>query len=73
MPPGKLYHYLVDGLTPEKADIIVKGLSVIPGVGQVTVSIARSTVEAQALRDIEPQVRLACDVAGATFRTRLRR
>ena len=72
MPPGKLYHYLIDGLTQAKADIIVKGLAVIPGVGEVTVDVAKSMVEARALKDIEPQVRLACDVAGAKFRTRVR-
>jgi 5-methylthioribose kinase len=73
MSLGKIYYYLVDGLTEEKADIIVKGLSVIPGVGEVTVSLTRSMIEAQALRDVEAQVRLACDVAGAKFRTRVKR
>jgi hypothetical protein len=72
MPPGKLYHYLIDGLTQEKADIIVKGLAVVPGVGTVVVDLGKSMVEARALKDIEPQVRLACDVAGAVFRTRVK-
>jgi hypothetical protein len=72
MPPGKLFHYLIDGLTQEKADIILKGLAIIPGVGEVTVDVGKSMVEARALKDIEPQVRLACDVAGVKFRTRVR-
>ena len=72
MPRAKPYYYLVDGLTDEKALIIKKGLDVIVDVKEVQVSVGRSMVETLAFRDVEEQVRLACDVASVHFRSRAR-
>jgi hypothetical protein len=72
MPRGRQYYYLVDGLTDESARIVRRGLEVIGDVTAVDVSVARSMVEVRAYRDVEAQVRLACDVAGVTFRARAR-
>ncbi len=72
MPRAKPFYYLVDGLTDEKANIIKKGLEVIADVSEVQVSVGRSMVETLAFRDVEDQVRLACDVASVHFRARAR-
>ena len=68
----KTFHYLVDGLTEEKAVVLRKSLSVIPEVRSAQVSVGRSTVEVEAARDVADQVRLACDVANVHYRTRAR-
>lgn len=72
MARAKPFYYLVDGLTEENARVILKGLEVVADITEVQVSVSRSMVEALALRDVEPQVRLACDVAGVHFRARAR-
>ena len=70
MPRAKPYYYLVDGLTEESARVVKKGLDVISDIKEVQVSVARSMVETLSFRDIEDQVRLACDVAGVHYRAR---
>lgn len=65
-----MFYYIVDRLNEEKATMLAKSLRIIPDVKAVSVSAARGMVEIEAKRDLEPQVRLACDVAGATFRAR---
>ena len=72
MPRAKPFYYLVDGLTDEKAHIIKLGLDVIADVKEVQVSVGRNMIETLAFRDVEDQVRLACDVADVHFRTRAR-
>jgi hypothetical protein len=72
MPRAKPFYYLVDGLTDEKANIIRHGLGVVADVKEVQVSVGRNMIETLAFRDVENQVRLACDVAKVHFRTRAR-
>ncbi|MFP4114467.1 MAG: hypothetical protein ACOC2Y_06460 [Spirochaetota bacterium] len=66
------FHYLVDGLTDQRAALIRRSLSVIPEIRSVQISVGRSTIEVEATRDVADQVRLAADVAGAHYRTRAR-
>lgn len=70
MAKPKPYYYLVDRLTDGKADIIRKGLLVIRDIASVNVSVAQSMVEVISFRDVESEVKLACDVAQVTYRTR---
>jgi len=70
MPRAKQFYYVIDGLDDESALVIKKGLSVVGDVKDVQVNVGRGMAEVQAYRDVEAQVRLACDVAGVTFRTR---
>lgn len=73
MPRTKPYFYLVDGLTDDRARIIHKGLSIIGDIAEVQVDVTRSMVRIQGYRDVQDQVKLACDVAGAHFRSRATR
>lgn len=69
----KHYHYIVDGLTDEKAALLKKSLTIVPDIRAAEVSASRGTVDVEARRDVADEVRVACDVAGVTFRTRMRR
>ncbi len=64
------FHYLVDGLTEDKAEILRQSLAIVPQILAVDVSVGRSMIEVTARRDVADQVRLACSVAGAYYRTR---
>lgn len=70
MPKTKPYFYLVEKLTKEKADILHRSLRIVAGIEDLNVSVGRSMVELTALRDVEDEVRLACDVAKVVYRTR---
>lgn len=69
----KSFTYIVDGLTDASAAVIKKSLSIVADIRTVAVDAGRGTVEVKAHRDVEDNVRVACDVAGVAFRTRLRR
>ena len=67
----KLYRYIVDNLTAESAEIISKSLRALREVSGIAVHPNRGTVEIHAKRDMEDQVRMACDIAKVPFRTRM--
>lgn len=67
-----VYHYLVDGLTDEKAATMRRSLAIVSGIRSVNISVSRGSVEVDARRDVADAVRIACEVAGARFRTRVR-
>jgi hypothetical protein len=46
----------------------LRGLDEVEGVD---VSVSRSTVRIRSKRDLEDQVKLACDVAGVKYRTKV--
>lgn len=69
----KQFCYIVDGLTEEKAALLRKSLAIVSAITKAQVDVSRSTVEVEARRDVADEVRVACDVAGVRFRTRLRR
>jgi hypothetical protein len=72
MPRGKRYAYILDGLTEEKGEIIAKGLRAIPDIFEVEVMPNRGVVQVRARKDVEDQVRIACDIAKARFRTKVK-
>lgn len=72
MPRGKSFGYVVDGLTQEKAEIVEKGLRAVPDIFEVAVYPNRGVVQVRARRDVEDQIRIACDIAKARFRTRMK-
>ncbi len=67
---NRSFHYIVDKLTADRAEVIRKGLIAVSGVDGVKVSVNRGMVEVIARKDMEAQVRIACEVAGAVYRTR---
>jgi hypothetical protein len=69
----KSYFYIIDGLGTDSAAVLKKSLSIVSDIKSVAIDPGRGTVELKAFRDVEDNVRVACDVAGVTFRTRLKR
>jgi hypothetical protein len=49
-----------------------KGLRAIPDIYEVVVSPNRGVVEVRARKDVEDQIRIACDIAKARFRTKMK-
>ncbi len=68
----KLFRYVIDMLDTESAEIIAKSLRALPDISGVAVHPNRGTVEIRAKRDMEEQVRMACDIAKVRFRTRMK-
>ncbi|MFO8065903.1 MAG: hypothetical protein ACQETQ_08545 [Spirochaetota bacterium] len=68
---SKIRSYLVDGLTEEKAQAVAASLRGVEEIEGVDISVSRSTVRVKSKRDPEQQVRLACNVAGVNFRTKV--
>ena len=68
----KTYHYLVDGLTQANVGVLRRSLATVPEIRTAVVDVGRSTVEVDATRDVADEIRLACEVAGIVYRTRMR-
>jgi hypothetical protein len=68
---SKTYRYIVDNLTTESAEIISKSLRAVPEIKGIAVHPNRGTVEILARRDMEEQVRMACDIARVQFRIKV--
>lgn len=73
MPRFNTFYYLADKLDNENASVIRKSLKIVPELNAVHISPHQGLIEIQAKRDIEPQVKMACEVAGALFRTRIKK
>lgn len=71
MGKGKPYGYLLDGLTPERAEVMTKALRSVPEIKSITVRASEGIIKVMATRDPETQIKLACDVAGCVFRLKL--
>lgn len=71
MAKEKAFFYLIDKLNSVTGETLKKALMTVPGVSGVSVKLREGLVEIAANRDVETEVRMACDVAGTTFRTRV--
>jgi len=68
---SKVRSYLVDGLDEERAQAMAASLRGLSEVEGVDVSVTRATVRVKSKRDLEDQIKIACDVAGVKFRTKV--
>ncbi len=67
------YYYLVDKLDTKTSDAIKKSLKIIPGIEDVRVDLFRGIVEVLSEKEMEEQVKMACDVSGALYRTKVKK
>jgi hypothetical protein len=67
----KTYYYLVDKLNPATAETLKKAMTAVSGVSGVGVRIRDGIVEIAASRDVETELRMACDIAGTVLRTKV--
>jgi hypothetical protein len=70
---GKSFYYLIDNLTGDRAVKISNALKAVSEVLEVKASASQGIIEVKATRDVEEQVKMACSIAGTTFRTRMSR
>ena len=69
----KTFFYIVDKLTETKAESFKAALGSVPNIQSITVRPAESLVEVIATGKVDDQVRVACDAAGLTYRTRVKK
>lgn len=67
-----IYYFLIDKLDPPKAEVMKKSLKTVTDIKRVSINPTQRLIEVESSRDIEPQVKLACDIAGAIFRRRVK-
>ncbi|MCK5197496.1 MAG: hypothetical protein KAR21_04060 [Spirochaetales bacterium] len=72
MPKLKLHTYIMDNLSDEKGDKIRKALQKIPEIKSITISTTEGTVSLLSIKDYETEVKLACDIAGVSFRIKIK-
>ena len=65
----KKYYYLIDKMNAPRAEVIKKTLDTVSSIKNSRVSASRGVVEVTAKRDVSEQVKMACDIAGARYRT----
>ncbi len=73
MASPRTYYYLLDGLTPDKGQRIKRALEQVPDIKSIIVGLSHGVVEIRATRDPEVQIKMACSIAGVTFRLRVSR
>ena len=66
-------YFILDKLDRESGDIMKKSLTALPEVNGFRYDLQKGMIEVDAGRDVEDQVKLACDVAGTIFRIRVKK
>ena len=65
------YFYLIDNLNNEKGELIRNSLMALSDVTDVRYSVRESIIEVRTSRDVEQQLRMACEMNGAGLRTKV--
>jgi len=73
MGKKKSFYYVIDGLTQSNGETLKKALSPVSDIHSVTVRPQEGIVEVIASRNVEQEVKVACEVAGTTFRVRAKK
>jgi hypothetical protein len=73
MARTKKQYFIVDNLDKESGEVIKKSLSALPDVSGIRYDLQKGMIEVEAGKDMEAQVKLACDVSGTTFRIRVKK
>lgn len=73
MARAKKQYFIVDNLDKESGEVMKKSLAALPGVRGVRYDLQKGMIEVEAEKDMEAQIKLACDVAGTTFRIRVKK
>jgi hypothetical protein len=68
----RTYSYVVDQLTEKNAPFIKKSLDALSHVSAVSVEPKRNMVRVKARKDVTEQVKMACELARAQFRTKVK-
>jgi hypothetical protein len=63
----------LDNLTKQNASVVQNSLKTVPSISSAVVDIPQGLLQVQAKGDVEEEVKLACDVAGVLFRTKVKK
>ncbi len=69
----KTHVYIVDKLTTESGEKIKKALRSIDEIKSITIRPEEGTVEILSVKDLETELKIACDIAGAVFRVKMKK
>ena len=70
---ARAFFYLIDGLTSEKAVRLKRALEQVTDIIGVIVRPSHGVLEVQSNRDVEDEVKMACSLAGTSFRVRIKK
>lgn len=68
----KLHTYIIDNLSDDKGDKIRKALQKIPEIRSITINTIEGTVAILSTKDHETELKYACDIAGVSFRIKIK-
>ena len=69
----KSHKFIIDNLSEERAEKIKKALQEISKIKSITINIGEGTVELLSAKDHEEDVKLACEIAGAVLRIKIKK
>ncbi len=69
----KTHTYIVDKLTDESGEKIKKALRSVDEIKSITIRPEEGIVEIISVKDLEADLKIACDIAGAVFRVKLKK
>jgi len=69
----KSFYYLIDGLNADNGEKIRQSLKALPDIDDVRYSLTHGFIEVRSKGEMESQVRMACQVAGTGFRTKVKK
>ena len=64
---------MLDNLTKQNAAVLQNSLKTVPSIASAVVDIPQGLLQVQAKSDVEEEVKLACDVSGILFRTKVKK
>ena len=73
MGRGKSYFFIIDGLDPQKATLLRRGLLELSIVQDVKVNIRSGLIEVISTKKIEEAVQTCCNLSGLQLRTQVDR
>ena len=73
MAKAKKHFYLVDNLDTTTGDTISRGLRSVSTITGVTIDSGQGVVEVVATTNPDAHVKMACDVAGAAIRMKMKK
>ncbi|MEW5815928.1 MAG: hypothetical protein AB1798_11120, partial [Spirochaetota bacterium] len=62
------YYYLVDKMNRENMEVLKKSLKTVPEISEVFIRLNEGIIDVRASKEVEQQVKMACQVAGTTYR-----
>jgi hypothetical protein len=73
MAKAKRFSYIVDDLTPEKAETIARGLDALTFVKSLKIDIKQSLLEVVSLKNPDSNVEMACRLSGTILRAKVKK